>query len=154
MVSDGARQLRMLARDLDRAGKELRRELPKALRDAARPMTEAIVKEALETLPKRGGFAEYIAKASITVSTRTGVSSASVRLVGRKRKAGSEPQVDLPAVNRGRLRHPTYGHSPWVTQMVPPGFWDRGVARSAAEVDKRMQEALDRMRRRIEQAGI
>ena len=154
MVSDGARQLRLLARDLDRAGKELRMELPKALKRAAAPMVEAIRADARERLPHRGGLAEYVAKATISVQVRTGANNASARLVGRRKQTRAGGQVDLPAINRGRLRHPTYGHGPWVTQTVPAGFWDDGVTHAQGAVDRELQAALDQVRRRIEQSGI
>ncbi len=150
MVADGARQLRLLARDLDRASAELRRELPRALRRGARPMILAIQQEARNTLPERGGFADYIAETAISVVTRTGADNASVRLTGsRKQKTGGR-QVDLPRINRGRLRHPTYGHGPWVTQDIRAGFWDRGEDKGRAAVEQELQAALDDLRRRIE----
>lgn len=149
-MPQGGDELRRLARDLKAAGSDLRRELPKALRRAAKPIVAGIREEAVASLPKRGGLGGYVAKASITTSIRTGANPA-VRIVGKK-KAG-ERQVDLPAINRGRLRHPTYGHRPWVLQQVEPGFWDRAVAAHAPAVAQEMQQVLEDIRRRFE-AGI
>jgi hypothetical protein len=129
-MDDGARQLRMLARDLDRASAALRKEMPRALRRAATPMIKAIRDEARTVLPKGGGLNEYVAESPITTIVRTGADNTTVQIRGRRRQARPNgKQVDLPAINRGRLRHPTYGHRPWVTQQVAPGVLGRRLDR-------------------------
>ncbi len=150
-MDDGARQLRLLARDLDRATNALRKELPKGMRRASVPMIRAIRAEAKDTLPERGGLAEYVAKATITTIVRTGADNTVLQIRGRRKQTRpTGKQVDMPAINRGRLRHPTYGGSPWVTQQVQPGFWDRGVEKAQAAVAHEVQGVMDDLRRRIE----
>jgi len=125
--------------------------MPRALRRASVPMIQAIRAEAIETLPKRGGLNEYVAAARISTTVKTGAETATVQIRGRRnqiRRGGK--QVDLPAINRGRIRHPTYGHGPWTTQSVAPGFWDTGAEKAAGAVDQQLQKAMDDMHRRIE----
>jgi hypothetical protein len=148
-MDDGARQLRMLARDLDGASAGLRKELPRALRRAAVPMVKAIRAEARGSLPS--GLGEYVAKSSITTTVRTGADNTVVQIRGRrKQERPGGKQVDLPAINQGRVRHPTYGRQPWVSQAVRPGFWDRGSETAAPAVDQQLKSAMDDLRRRIE----
>lgn len=148
-MDDGARQLRLLARDLDRAGAALRKDLPKGLRRASLPMIQAIRAEARQSLPS--GLGEYVATSTISTVVRTGADNTAVQIRGRRRQdRATGKQVDLPAINRGRIRHPTYGRSPWVLQRVQAGFWDRAVTASKAAVDREMQAVADDLRRRIE----
>lgn len=148
-MDDGARQLRLLARDLDRAGAALRKDLPKGLRRASVPMIRAIRAEARQSLPS--GLGEYVASSTISTVVRTGADNTAVQIRGRRRQdRATGKQVDLPAINRGRVRHPVYGRSPWVLQRVQAGFWDRAVAASRAAVDREMQAVADDLHRRIE----
>lgn len=141
---------RKLARDLELAGEHLMaREVPRAARRAAVPIVRAIRQEAKETLPRRGGFADYVGDSRITVRTLTGVRAAGVRIVGVRPRAGGA--VDLQAVNRGRLRHPVFGSkNRWRTQPVNPGFWDEPVSRHVRTFRWELGVALDNIRRDIE----
>jgi hypothetical protein len=150
-MDDGARQLRELARDLDRASVGLRKEMPKALRRAAKPMVLAIRAEAVASLPSGGGLGEYVAAAAISTVVKTGADNTTLQLRGRRKQTrDGGKQVDLPAIARGLLRHLTYGRRPWVTQQVQPGFWDRGVDNARGAVEHELQAAMDALRRRIE----
>ncbi len=150
-MDDGGRQLRELARDLDRAAAALRKDLPKVLRRASKPMVTAIRAEAKGSLPRHGGLGKYVARATITTVVRTGADTTTLQLRGRRKQTRQGGQlVDLPAINLGRLRHPVYGRRPWVTQPVRAGFWDRGAATGRPAVDREMQAAINDLRRRIE----
>ena len=86
MADDMAAQLRRLARDLDAVAPKLSREIPKRMRQVAVPMVGDIRAES-RTLPRHGGFAEYIAASRITIQTRTSVRRAGVS-VGAAGRAG------------------------------------------------------------------
>lgn len=121
----GAESLAHLARDLKAVGeKDLRRELFRGIQRAAKPLKAAARQAALDELPAAGGLAERVAGSKFSVRTRAG-RDPSVRVVG----AGD---LDLRSLNRGRLRHPVYGHrSRWVDQAVPPGWFDNAMERTA-----------------------
>lgn len=140
----GAEQLRALSRDLKAAGSDLRKQLPKAMREAAKPIITEIRTEALATLPAKGGLAALVSKSRITTKTRTTGDRAGVRVTGVRTKDGG--RMDLKALDRGRLRHKTFGHRPWVNQAVSPGFWSKPFDRSAPHVRRELLAAIDRIR--------
>lgn len=125
--------------------KELRRELEKGLRRAVRPMQKTFRAGALGYLPFRGGLAEWVAsdmrfRTSVSVGERT-----------RLRIRASLPGHDLPAINRGRLRHPVFGNREnWVLQLVRPHFWDDAGILGAQEAEKEIVAAVDRTAGKLE----
>lgn len=145
----GANQLADLARDLksEANGREIRRDLLKGIRDAAKPLAkEAAPKAAREGLPKKGGLNEYVASSKFAVRTRTSGKSAGVRIVGSK-----PPKHDLAAMDRGALRHKVYGHDVWVHQSITPGWWTDGMSDEVvlAAMRKEVLAVLDEVARRI-----
>jgi hypothetical protein len=120
----GANQLAALAKDLKAAGdKDLRKELLKGLRNAAKPLAkEAAPKAAREGLPKRGGLNEYVAASKFAVRTRTTGQGAGVRIVGAKKGH------DIKATDEGEFRHPVFGGKTWVVQHIKPGWWTDGMS--------------------------
>jgi len=136
----GAQKYADLSRDLKKAGSDLRKEIPKGMRKAAKPLILDVRASALDVLPHEGGFAAYVAKSSIRVSTRKD----GVRLVGRRTKG--KGMVNLPAVNAGRIRHPVYGHrNEWVSQSIAPGFWDKAMDKGAEHCRKAMLDVIDQI---------
>lgn len=121
---EGADQLRALGKALREAGdKQLKRELMKASQRATRPVKQEIPASARKTLPSGGGLNDWVASTKVKTRTRTGGRNVGVEItgtVGKRMRATS----DVRAINRGRLRHLTYGRPPWVTQRVKPGYWD------------------------------
>lgn len=119
---------------------ELEKDLLAGTREALKPIRADVKAEALAKLPKRGGYAALLAR-SVKVSTRvTGgnkiVARVSVTASGKREKR------DLPAVNRGVLRHPVFGV--WRPQGKgpkgnPPTRVRRGV------VDEPIDRARDRL---------
>lgn len=82
---------------------------------------------AVERLPKRGGFAGYMAG-------RLEVHRS--KIDGGVRLTFDAKGTDAARINQGRLRHPVYGNDGnWVTQTVRPGFADEAVRRVKADVD-------------------
>lgn len=121
----GANELGRLQRDLKAAGrKDLRRELSRGIQKAAKPLRAVPAVAALASLPKDGGLAERVAGSKFSVRTRAG-RNPGVRVVG----AGD---LDLRSLNRGRLRHPLFGHRHyWYTQLVPPHWFDDALEKAA-----------------------
>ena len=126
---------------------ELEKDLLAGTREALKPIRADVKAEALAKLPKRGGYAALLAR-SVKVSTRvTGgnkiVARVSVTASGKREKR------DLPAVNRGVLRHPVFGV--WRPQGKgpkgnPPLASDDGLPVDGGIV---VDEPIDRARDRL-----
>lgn len=150
---EGADQLRALARALKDAGDtQLRKELMKAAQRSTRPVKAEVSASARRTLPSRGGLNVWVASTKVQTKTRTGGRNVGVTITGRPGRRMT-PTSDVRAINRGRLRHPTYGHGPWVTQPVRPGFWDEVMEGPLADRARReFTDAMDRIARQIASA--
>lgn len=147
----GAEQLGRLARAIRQAGdKDLQRELASGLRRAVRPMQREFKQVAGQVLPYRGGLAEFV------VAGMRFRSKVSVGKSPRVRITASLPGHDLDAMNRGRLRHPTFGHrdgAHWVTQEIRPGFWDDAGTLAAEDARKEIDKAVDIVAAKLEANG-
>lgn len=139
---EGAEQLTLLARKLRDATKELRSELYRGINRAAKPLKQDVRESALKILPSRGGLAKRVAKSKIATKRRMSGVGAGVRLVGTS-------GYDIGSINRGRVRHLTYGHQPWVNQTVPTGFWTQPLTAGAPKVAKEIQEVMDDLTNKI-----
>jgi hypothetical protein len=134
----GADQFLKLSKALKNAGRtELRKELHKGIRQAARPLIPAARAEALRRLPKSGGLAAQVAKEPARVQQRTG-SDPGVRIVIGRNRGGAR------AANRGVIRHPVFGNREvWVDQRVQPGWFDDSMKASAPEIRRGIERAMD-----------
>lgn len=139
---EGAEQLRLLARKLRDATKELRSDLYRGINRAVKPLKQDVRESALKILPKGGGLAKRVAKSKITTKRRVSGAGAGVRLVGRS-------GYDIGSINRGRVRHLTYGHEPWVNQAVPAGFWTQPLTAGGPKVAAEIQEVMDDITQKI-----
>jgi hypothetical protein len=80
---------------------------------------------------------------------------ASVRLRGTAK--GRARIRDSAALNRGILRHKTYGRavtkkgkSLWFDQGITPGFWDRAAEKYIDKLREKVREALERAAKKTE----
>jgi hypothetical protein len=133
----GAEDLLALSKRLKAAGqKDLRNELHKAMRDAAKPLIPKVRAAARAKLPKAGGLNERIAKKPYRSQVRTGATTAGVRITGTK--------VD-PRINEGRVWHPVFGdRKPGAIQRVPSadGYFDDTLRESAPEVQDELRRTF------------
>lgn len=139
-----------------------RKNVLSAIQKAAKPLKGEIAASARRTLPSSGGLNELIADAPVTTqaklsgrqvgvrikssTSKAGHASARRKAVarrqGRKRAArGTKVKtglIDLNAVDRGRIRHPTYGHRPMVIQRVKAGYFEKPMKGIAAVRARRL----------------
>lgn len=144
----GADDFLALSKRLKAAGQtELRKELHKAMSAAAKPLIPKVREAARNNLPKGGGLNERIAKKPLRAQTRTGATTAGVRVVGSK--------VD-PRINEGRVAHPVFGRKPFVVQHVPEatGYFSETLAQSGSEVRVELLKVLNDFTARITRGGI
>lgn len=137
------RDLTTVRRNLRQIGdKGLSRQLSAGLQRAAKPFRPAVQKSAAELMPS--GYGPILSKSlryRTAVRERRGSASVQIRLYGE----GKAEKRDIPAINRGTLRHPVFGRrkSPWVSQRVPAGFVDRPADRLGPAMAKEMQAVVD-----------
>ena len=140
----GSHQLEDIGRRLKEAGdKELRRDLLRGINRALKPAKAAVKAAALRDLPQGGGLNRVIGTSRIGSRTRTGGRNPAVFLTGKK--SGH----DLRSIDRGRIRHPTFGHRPWVNQSVKPGWWSETLAGQVPTIRREVIDVMDDVARRL-----
>lgn len=159
----GAQQLRQLSKDLRKHedGKEIRAQLRTELRETATPLVPAVRARILAIPSKeqnrrrgRPSLRRQMAR-TVTLRIRTAGDDSGVTVFvdARKMPPGkrSLPGYFEQVPGKERLRHPTFGRSPWVTQRVPAGgYFTRTVAPAENEVRRRLAGIIDRVANEIE----
>jgi hypothetical protein len=131
-------------------GRTVDTEMAKEIRAAVPPVRAAVRAHALQFLPKRGGLNEWVASAGVRSAVRRGPRSAGVSLVAGRNS--SRRRADLKRLDSaGRVRHPTYGRSPWVLQTVPSGFFSDPVVDSA---DRFVEAVADAVHTAAQKVGL
>lgn len=140
----GTAQLRLVARQLREAPKELRDDLRIGLKRPVKGFEKAVKDEALGSLPHSGGYAGVMSSAlKVNLSQALTGSGAGFTLVVYAR--GKSEDRDVVATNAGLLRHKTWGHEPWHSQRVRGGYVDRPADKLGDQVAQQAQEAVDRV---------
>lgn len=149
MPVEGIDDLARLARDLKAAGnKDLTKELRRGLQRSVKPLKEAGRQGALDELPTEGGLAAEIAASRFTGRVSLLGRNPRVTLEAKGRNNEQGKVHDLDAMDRGRLRHPTYGRK-WVTQTITPGWWTSTMTAKSEGVQARMFEAADAVLKKL-----
>jgi hypothetical protein len=115
----GTEQLSKVADVLAAQGnsKALKRRMAKSFKKASDPITRDQRQNLAERLPHSGGAAATISgEARLTARTSSATPSVTI--------SASWPGHDMGAIERGSLRHPTFGRSEdeWHTTSVEPGL--------------------------------
>ena len=129
MTSVQAEDFARFAAKLKGADRKVRNASRKALREAAKPLAAEIVPEGVEGYPA-GLAAHVVATGGKAIVSQT---STGGRVILGKRKG---PQIGR--MNSGNLRHPTYGHKPWVAQDIQAGTF-------TAALEKRLPDMRDKV---------
>jgi hypothetical protein len=104
----GADQLAALSKRLKELGdKDLSREFSRAITAATKPLVQDLRQSARETLPKRGGLNERVAKSQIRTQRRASSRTQGVRVVAKN------PYV-LARLDQGHVRHRVFGRAEYV----------------------------------------
>lgn len=133
-----------LVRSLRGLDAEVIKELRAELRKPVPVVRNRIKMTARTTLPRSGGLGDWVAGTKITAAVTLAGRAAGIRLRGGRRS--TRAQSDIRAIDRGRVRHPSWGRrgrGQWHTQMVTPGFFTRTAAESP-EWDTAIRAAVDR----------
>ena len=103
-----------------RASKEMTKALRRRIREPVPTVRRMVKARALAILPARGGLGAWVASSRLTASVRLRGSGAAILLKAGRNSRGS--RSDVRAIDRGRVRHPTFGRrasNAWHTQSVP-----------------------------------
>ena len=134
---EGGKSLEALAKVMRKVGdgKELRRQLLAALREAGQPAADDMRTTLAAKLPKRGGASKVLTKKKRTFAVRNRLSSSGKDSAG-VRILSTDDKHDYDSLERrGVLRHPVHpGRRPrrswrWVEQKVPTAGVLEGVMR-------------------------
>lgn len=148
-LSDAAAEFRDLAKNLREIGEEgLRRELFKAVDDAAQPLADEIgnVTHLRADMPDR--YADVLARdLRITTHKTTGGANPGVTILIRAPTVGRGGRK-VRQRNAGVITHPLFGNKErWFTQTagMRPGFVDGPVERAGPQVVEKIMEAIRRI---------
>ena len=119
------------------------------LRAGHAPQVKAIRQAYRLELPKGGGLNEWAAKSTISLQVRYTGRTAGISLRGRRKS--QRDRSDLAGLDRGRVRHPSWGRrgsSQWHGQAVKAGVFTNAVDISvwAPLIDRVLDEALEVIR--------
>jgi hypothetical protein len=118
---------------------KLRKAIEAAVERAAEPLPKRARATASARLPKRGGLAEVVARTDMPIVTRMTGARSGVLIPAR-------PGVvkDPAAINRGRVRHPVFGHwtKPPLIQHVRPGWFTDPMVAGRPEVRAAIEAAI------------
>lgn len=148
----GADQLAHVAKQLRAAGAEgkaIRKELYAGLQRATKPLRADMITHAAATMPKRGGLSKRVARSKVSTRTTGGGRNVGVRITVKGPAKTGGGQVDARSIDRGRLRHPTFGHRPYVNQQVTPGAFSEPFDAAAPLVRKELVKAVDTVAKRL-----
>lgn len=88
-------------------------------------------------LPHRGGLDKWAGTMPST-SVRVERDRASVKVALQKRGH------DLKAMDKGIVRHPTFGHRPWKSQRIGAGWWSAAIEPEADSFFATLNDAVAR----------
>jgi hypothetical protein len=141
----GSQQLRDLSlrlRAMGTQGQGLRRELYRAINDAARPFAAKISNAAYLSPYMPSRYADVLASDLSVTAVKRGGARASVTIQAR----GRVHRRQVQAVNAGILSHPLYGNRKyWFRQAdgMTPGFFTDAVVEAAPGIRADVQKAMD-----------
>lgn len=139
----GAEQLADLSRRLKTAGdKDLQRELSKGIAAAMQPLRRDLPRSA-QRLPRRGGLAKQVAGSRLRIVRRNTGRAVGLRLTA------TNPD-NIRRIDKGEVRHKTYGHLPWQTQRVTPGWFTDPAEAAAPAARREVEAAMTEVVRKIE----
>jgi hypothetical protein len=124
-------------------GRELQATVDQPIRTFERNVRSAVRSD----LPARYAGV-YGGSFRLKVNATAGSAGIRVKLVGTAK--GKAQIRDSAALNRGLLRHKRWGHLPWYSQSVTPGFWDDPAKVLAVDVRKAVEVAVDKTAAAVE----
>lgn len=145
-----AAELRIVPRggDADRIARRLQaaadgglqRELQARLEEFGPQLEDEAKRSAAASLPRRGGLAARVARA--TYRTTAQITGRAVRLRLQISTKGGQA-LDLQALDDGTIRHPVWGRAPYVSQEIRAGVFRRPFRKKAPDARQVIVAAMD-----------
>lgn len=134
--------------------KDILKEVRRTIRGPLPNTRKNVKAAAVRTLPTRNGLGKWVAGTRLSAKIKLTASAVSVNIRGGRNSAGSKKRSDINAIDRGRVRHPSWGRrgpGQWHTQTVVPGFFTKTVEEQRPEyveaVDKGAAIVVERLNR-------
>jgi len=153
VTGTGKEEMRRLAAQLKTADKQLRDNLRKEFRKAAKPVVEATQNAVLASPSRHDGTLRH--EAAKTVSAQVGMSARQVQLnIVSRGSRMPEGKDKLPAYlnDDRRWKHPVYGNrKAWVKQdSHARGWFDHTISGHADDLRRAAEAAMDETARKLE----
>ncbi|WP_146755551.1 hypothetical protein [Micromonospora saelicesensis] len=144
----GSAQLHKVMQVLKETGnKGLGKGMAAGFRMATAPLGPAVSAEVPKAMPS--GYAPVLSR-SLQFKTQARAFKHVARVTWRVYGDGQQERRDVPALNRGLLRHPLYGNRQWwIDQKVRKGFVDRPLDRLGVDVRREMNKVIDQVADKI-----
>lgn len=145
----GLEQFDQVAKALRAAGRtDLARDLEKGLTKSLEDLIPKTQAEARRILPSGGGLADKVASTPQKVQKRNSAQPGARLVVARRRGSGAA------AANKGEVRHPVFGNRKvFVSQQVPPGWFDNTLEREGPNVVEAMRPVIAELLDRVAKEG-
>lgn len=143
----GQAQLRAVEARLSAAGPRLSKENAQAMAKVAPDIARNIVAEVPSHVPRRKGYAATLAgDLEFLANIKVGRGMTMTVWADGKRQ-----RRDVPAVNRGIVRHPlpNNNRTRWYTTRARPGFVDDGVRKSEPLIVRSIRNAAEKVAKGI-----
>lgn len=148
----GAEDFLRLSKALKAAGQtELRKELHKRMRDAAKPLTKKTQKKLADSVPSRLSGRAGKTKQAVVVSTGR---DPGVKILVRYGKRGTGLSAsNARLLNQGKgVRHPVFGNRErWATTPVPnaAGWFDETLSGQKRQVQRELEQAMEQVAAKV-----
>lgn len=106
------------------------------------------VEDAIGTRFPSGYTEAFLGSWNILVKVDVGGGSAKARLRGTAH--GRAKKRDSAALDRGVLRHKTWGREPWHSQAITPRFWSDPADRLVERMREKLAEVVEKAAKKIE----
>lgn len=125
--------------------KAIRRDLYRGLNSATKGVRTQMIDAIPNALPRRGGLAEQMkAKVGSRTTAKSGkYAGVSIRFASKG--------YDIRTLMGGQVRHPVFGHEPWVEQTagVNPDAFVEAFARQKPDMQRAISRVLEDIARKV-----
>lgn len=150
--TEGTQQFEEISHALkEAADKDLTNNVRRSMREVAKPVGKAVVREGAAVMPHRNGFSQRVEQSKVGI--QSAVASKRVHVTIALSNKGS----DLKSLDAGILRHPVFktANRPliWRAQAVPKSAFSNALKAQAPIVRRgvlgAMQHTLDNAARKV-----
>lgn len=153
VTGGGREEMHRLAAAMKTADKELRANLRKQFREAARPVVEATRNAILTSPSKHDGTLREEAAKTVAAQVLMSAKQVQLNIVSRGSRMPEGKQTLNGYLNDSkRWKHPVYGHrKTWVHQRShAEGWFDKTISGQAEDLRRSAEAAMDETKRKLQ----